>query len=88
MVSKTAKFICLVMLSSFSRPKKADAREILQIGGLFGMNTSQGGWNSRGIIPAVQMAFEDINNSTKLLQDYRMELLIKDSKVSRQLPSK
>lgn len=85
MVLKTTKFqVFLVLLACFSRQKKSSyARDVLQIGGLFGIDTSQGGWNSKGIIPAVEMAFEDINNSTKILQDYKLELLIKDSKVSR-----
>lgn len=66
----------------FSRQNRGvHARQTLQIGGLFGIDTSKGGWSSEGIIPAVQMAFEDINNSTDTLKDYKLELLIHDSKV-------
>lgn len=57
------------------------AKETLYIGGLFGLDTSRGGWNSAGIIPAVQMAIDDINNSSEYLKDYHIELLIKDSQV-------
>lgn len=53
----------------------------LLIGGLFDIDTSRGGWNSAGIIPAVQMAFDDINNRTDILKGYRLELVIKDAKV-------
>jgi len=58
------------------------AKETLYIGGLFGLDTSRGGWNSAGIIPAVQMAIDDINNSSEYLKDYHIELLIKDSQCS------
>ncbi|XP_078359757.1 gamma-aminobutyric acid type B receptor subunit 1-like isoform X1 [Oculina patagonica] len=54
-------------------------KETLFIGGLFGIDTSRGGWNSAGIIPAVQMAIDEINNSSEILKDYHLELLIKDS---------
>lgn len=55
--------------------------QTLLIGGLFDIDTSRGGWNSAGIIPAVQMAFDDINNRSDILDGYRLELVIKDSKV-------
>ncbi|RMX44624.1 hypothetical protein pdam_00002738 [Pocillopora damicornis] len=55
------------------------AKETLYIGGLFGIDTSGGGWNSAGIIPAVQMAIDEINNNTEILKDYHLQLLIKDS---------
>ena len=54
----------------------------LYIGGLFGIDTSAGGWNSAGIVPAVKLAFEDINNNSNVLRDYQLKLLIKDSQVS------
>ena len=53
------------------------SKKTIYIGELFDLDTSRGGWNSAGIIPAVQMAFEEINNSSKVLKDYRLELLIK-----------
>lgn len=58
-------------------------KETLYIGGLFGIDASRGGWNSAGIIPAVQMAIDEINNSSGILKDYHLELLIKDSQVGR-----
>ena len=60
-------------------------KEKLYIGGLFGIDTSGGGWNSAGIIPAVQMAFDDINNSSSVLSEYHLELLVKDSQVKASL---
>ena len=53
------------------------SKKTIYIGGLFGLDTSRGGWNSAVIIPAVQMAFEKINNSSKVLKDFHLELLIK-----------
>ena len=66
----------LLVISHCCQPK-----ETLYIGGLFGIDTSRGGWNSAGIIPAVQMAIDEINNNSGILKDYHLELLIKDSQV-------
>ncbi|XP_067038730.1 gamma-aminobutyric acid type B receptor subunit 2-like [Acropora muricata] len=62
--------------------RSCQSKETLYIGGLFGLDTARGGWSSAGIIPAVQMAIDDINNSSKCLKDYHLELLIKDSQCS------
>lgn len=78
---KSKSFGILILLL-FSRC--CQTKETIYIGGLFGLDTSRGGWNSAGIIPAVQMAFEEINNSSKVLRDYHLELLIKDSQVRRE----
>ena len=65
--------------------RSCQSKETLYIGGLFGLDTARGGWSSAGIIPAVQMAIDDINNSSKCLKDYHLELLIKDSQVRMNL---
>ena len=71
-------FTALLLL----RPSlQTSPKRTLFIGGLFGIDTSGGGWNSAGIIPAVRMAFDDINNSSEVLRNYRLELLVKDAKV-------
>lgn len=80
MTSKTS-CVVLTLLVIFYRCCKS--KETLYIGGLFGLDTSRGGWNSAGIVPAVQMAIDDINNSSEYLKDYHLELLIKDSQVCR-----
>ncbi|KAK3707209.1 hypothetical protein QZH41_019563, partial [Actinostola sp. cb2023] len=80
MALRTTNFLRLLVLTQCVFCLKVNARVTLQIGGLFGIDTSQGGWNSGGIVPAVQMAFEDINNTTDILKDYTLELEIKDSK--------
>ena len=76
----TRKRLCFFLLLPliFSHCK---AKETLYIGGLFGIDTSGGGWNSAGTIPAIQMAIDEINNNTEILKDYHLQLLIKDSKV-------
>lgn len=72
---------CVFLLLIISRCCRT--KETLYIGGLFGIDTSGGGWNSAGIIPAVQMAIDEINNSSEILKDYHLELLIKDSQVGK-----
>lgn len=71
---------CVFLLLLISRC--CQTKETLYIGGLFGIDTSRGGWNSAGIVPAVQMAIDEINNSSEVLKDYHLELLIKDSQVN------
>lgn len=69
--------MALVLLSSC----KATKRE-LWIGGFFTVDVSDGGWSSAGVLPSVQMALADVNNSTKLLKDYILKMDWRDTKVS------
>lgn len=78
----TSKRYCVSLLLLLLFPR-CQAKEKLYIGGLFGIDTSRGGWNSAGIIPAVQMAIDEINNNSEILKDYHLELLIKDSQVGK-----
>lgn len=75
----TGHYVFLLLVIS----RCCQTKETLYIGGLFGIGTSRGGWNSAGIIPAVQMAIDEINNSSDILKDYHLELLIKDSQVGK-----
>lgn len=53
----------------------------LTIGGIFPM---VGGWGGGvGCLPAVEMALEDINNSTDVLPNYQLWMVGKDSQVKR-----
>lgn len=45
------------------------------------LSPEDSGWNSAGTLPGIQMAFEDINNSTEILKDYELKMLLKDTKV-------
>lgn len=78
-MSNTRHYVFLLLVIS----RCCQTKETLYIGGLFGLDTSRGGWNSAGIIPAVQMAIDEINNSSDILRDYHLELLIKDSQVGK-----
>ena len=78
-MSNARHYVLLLLVIS----RCCQTKETLYIGGLFGLDTSRGGWNSAGIIPAVQMAIDEINNSSDILKDYHLELLIKDSQVSK-----
>ena len=78
-MSNTRHYVFLLLVIS----RCCQTKETLYIGGLFGLDTSRGGWNSAGIIPAVQMAIDEINNSSDILKDYHLELLIKDSQVGK-----
>lgn len=78
-MSNTTRYVFLLLAISLC----CQTKETLYIGGLFGLDTSRGGWNSAGIIPAVQMAIDEINYSSDILKDYQLKLLIKDSQVSK-----
>ena len=81
MIKNKGYRVFMLSLVIFSRCCKT--KETLYIGGLFGIDTSRGGWNSAGIIPAVQMAIDEINNNSDVLRNYHLELLIKDSQVCK-----
>lgn len=54
----------------------------LHIGGTFPMEAGSGGWpGGQACLPAVQMALEDINNSTDILPGYILRLHHHNSKV-------
>ena len=78
-MGNTRHYVFLLLVIS----RCCQTKETLYIGGLFGVDTSRGGWNSAGVIPAVQMAIDEINNSSDILKDYYLELLIKDSQVGK-----
>lgn len=52
----------------------------LTIGGIFPMSGSWAG--GQGCLPAVEMALEDVNNNSDILQDFYLNMDPKDSKVS------
>ena len=53
----------------------------LNVGAYFEFNTSNGGWNSAGVWPAVHLATEHVNQRDDLLPGYRLKLHRKDSRV-------
>ena len=57
------------------------AKKELWIGAFFTVDISDGGWSSAGVLPAVEMALEDVNNSTEILRDYTLKMDWRDTKV-------
>lgn len=53
----------------------------LNVGAYFEINTTNRGWNSAGVWPAVQMAAEHVNQRGDVLPGYRLRLHLKDSRV-------
>lgn len=53
----------------------------IYIGGFIDFNTSNGGWNSAGIWPAIELAKLHINRDPDLLKGIKLEVDVKDSKV-------
>ena len=53
----------------------------LNVGAYFEFNTTNRGWNSAGVWPAVHLAAEHVNQRNDLLPGYRLKLHRKDSRV-------
>lgn len=52
----------------------------IYIGGFVELST-QGGWNSAGILPAIELATKHINRQPNILKDIELRVDMKDSKV-------
>lgn len=57
-------------------------KSVLHIGGFIEVNTTDKGWNSAGIRPAIDLAVKQINNRTDILRDHTIQIHWKDTKVS------
>ena len=53
----------------------------LNVGAYFEINTTNRGWNSAGVWPAVQLAVDHVNKRDDLLPGYNLKLNVKDSRV-------
>lgn len=53
----------------------------LWVGVFSTVDTSGGGWNSAGVLPAIEMAVEDVNNDSSILTDYTLRMSWRDTKV-------
>lgn len=69
-------FLVIVLFKLNSQCEKID----LYIGGFFPIDNV--GWNGSGLIPATEMAIDDINSRTDVLPNYRLNLVIGNTKVS------
>lgn len=59
----------------------SSSRIDLVIGGLFGVNITNGGWSTAAAIPAFEMALDHVNNDPNVLTDYKLKFVWRDSKV-------
>lgn len=56
-------------------------KSVLHIGGFIEVNTTDKGWNSAGIRPAIDLAVKQINNRSDILPSHRIQIHWKDTKV-------
>lgn len=57
-------------------------KSVLHIGGFIEVNTTDKGWNSAGIRPAIDLAVKQINNRSDLLPNHTIQIHWKDTKVT------
>lgn len=57
-------------------------KSVLHIGGFIEVNTTDKGWNSAGIQPAIDLAVKQINNRSDILPNHTIQIHWKDTKVS------
>ncbi|XP_070563127.1 gamma-aminobutyric acid type B receptor subunit 2-like [Ptychodera flava] len=50
----------------------------LAIAGLMPISTPNGGWNAAGVVPAIEMAIEDVNKRQGVLDGYKLNLYLSD----------
>lgn len=56
-------------------------KSILHIGGFIEVNTTNKGWNSAGIQPAINLAVRQINNRSDILPNHTLLIHWRDTKV-------
>lgn len=81
MVRKEGENSRVLGATSFLYPEKRDEsmRGLYLMG--FGAIDIVGGWSSAGIIPAIQMAIDDVNDRPDILAGYQLIVHMRDSKV-------
>ena len=57
-------------------------KSVLHIGGFIGADTTDKGWNSAGVRPAIDLAVKQINNRTDILPNHIIQIHWTDTKVS------
>ena len=69
------------LLILFDRHTCLATKSRLVIGGLVGIDIDQEGWSSAGVMPAIELALERVNNYSNILKDYYLDIEWKDSGV-------
>lgn len=82
--TKMSRSWYLIVLTILSQVPKATAKPFkLYIGSFFGVDIKKdGAWSSAGVIPAVEMALEHVNNDNSILAGYTLDYIWRDSKAS------
>lgn len=79
--SRPPSFFRVVLFILFTSHVSLAAKSRLVIGGLVGINIEEEAWSSAGVIPAVELALERVNNHSDILKDYYLDIEWKDSRV-------
>ncbi len=61
--------------------RPVQCRTPLTIAGFVDINVTENGWSSAGVVPAIEMALEDVNAREDLLSEYYLRWHPVDSKV-------
>ncbi|XP_070533391.1 gamma-aminobutyric acid type B receptor subunit 1-like isoform X1 [Ptychodera flava] len=77
--SLTHLYTCVFMVLFHRCHTHAENKTKLTLAGVISLNTTSG-WSSGGIIPAVELALDDVNNRSDVLQDYELTLDWEDDK--------
>ena len=72
-------------MSPVSARKPSYSTRSIYVAGFFPLSkTIEEGGIGRGVIPAVQLAMEHINNNTNILRNHKLVMKIQETKVSYQ----
>lgn len=69
-------FFIFVLHFEFCSSKKQ-----LCVGAFLTVDVSAGGWSSEGVLPAIEMAVQDVNNDSTVLTEYELKMMWRDTKV-------
>ena len=82
-VMRTLNLSLWLLLCNSLMSKWVSGTEDLYIGTFYAVSVSSKGWSSKGVMPAVQMALDHVNNNQSILPGYTLHEDWRDSKVSR-----
>lgn len=74
--------VSLVSFLIISNLINCESKKEIWIGAFLTIDVSGGGWSSEGVLPAIEMGVEDVNNDSTVLANYKLKLKWRDTKVS------